>query len=398
MTTRRTSAAHVRPRAPSSGRSAQPVRVQKPDTYRVRQHRGIDSRRRALPLPTRLLLVLSVLALGGAVFLTASGGIGPAISTLGAGFSSAFGRIIATPVPHASVIVATSSPIITAPASPYSRDKTVDLEITVPADVVDTASAKVRIYLALEGLSSVPLQDVPIASAITLHVPVELTKGRNNLSATIIRDGVESESSPIVTITLDQDPPKVVVKSPKAGSTVNDPNLTLKGTTEAGATLVARNAANGSSTSVVAATDSTFTIALPLEPGTNAIHIVATDVAGNSTTVDLSYVAGSGKMGANLTSSLYRFSVSHPPVSRQLSVVVPDPTGAPLAGATAFFTIQIPGLGPISGQSVTGADGRAIFTTPLVGTMGTGNGQATVLVTQALFGQTTDRVSLTFVS
>ena len=96
--------------------------------------------------------------------------------------------------------------------------------------------------------------------------------------------------------------------------------------------------------------------------------------------------------------SLYRISVSHHPGSLQLSVVVTDPTGAPLAGATAFFTIQIPGLGPISGQSITGADGRAIFTTPLVGSMAVGNGQATVLVSQALFGQTTDRVSLTFIS
>jgi hypothetical protein len=398
MTTRRSRAAHVRPRAPSSGRSAQPVRVQKPDSYRVRQHRGIEARRRALPLPTRLLLVLSVLALGGAVFLTASGGIGPVISTLGAGFSGAFGRITATPIPRASVIVATNSPIITAPASPYSRDKTIDLEVTVPADVVDTPNAKVRIYLALEGLSSVPLQDVAIASAITLQVPVELTKGRNNLSATIIRDGVESESSPIVTVILDQDPPKVTVKSPKVGSTVNDPDLTLKGTTEAGTTLVARNTANGSSTSYTVTTDGTFTIVLPLEPGTNAIHIDATDLAGNASALDLSYVAGSGKMSANLTSSLYRISVSHHPGSLQLSVVVTDPTGVPLAGATAFFTIQIPGLGPISGQSVTGSDGRATFTTPLVGTMGTGNGQATVLITQALFGQTTDRVSLTFIS
>jgi hypothetical protein len=38
-----------------------------------------------------------------------------------------------------------------------------------------------------------------------------------------------------------------------------------------------------------------------------------------------------------------------------------------------------------------------VFTTPLIGTMGTGGGAATVLVTQALFGEATDRIALTFV-
>jgi hypothetical protein len=102
-------------------------------------------------------------------------------------------------------------------------------------------------------------------------------------------------------------------------------------------------------------------------------------------------------MGANLSSSVYRISVSKHASSLRLTVFVTDPTGAPLGGANAFFTLQIPGLAPISGQVVTGTDGKAVFTTPLIGTMGTGGGAATVLVTQALFGQATDRIALTFV-
>ncbi len=397
MTTRRGRAAHVRPRPPGGSRSLKLVRADKPDPYRVRQHRGIDARRNRLPLATRVLLALSIFSLAGAVYLTATGGIGPVISALGASLTGAFERLAATPVPSASVIVATNSPIISQPASPYSRVKTVDLQITVPQDVAGTANAKIRLYLALKGLGPAPIEDIPMTSAVTLIVPVDLTKGRNDLSATIIRDGVESTRSEVVTITLDQVPPKVVVKSPKGGTALTEPNVTIKGTTEVGTALIARNAANGSSASVTAGADGTFQVVLPLAPGPNAIHFDATDLAGNPSTADVSYLVGTGKLGANLYASTYRVSVSKHPASLQLTVLVTDPAGAPLSGATAFFTLQIPGLAPISGQVITGTDGHAIFTTPLVGTMGVGNGQATVLVTQDLFGQTTDSLGLMFV-
>jgi len=358
----------------------------------------MDARRQRLPLPTRLLLALSVVALGGAVFLTATGGIGPVVATLGSGFASALGKLTATAVPSASVVVATNSPIIGQPESAYVNAAQATLRVTVPADVLGDTTAKVRVYVALEGLTPAPIQDVAIGTSITLNVAVDLTKGRNDFTATIIHSGVESEASPVVTIFLDQDPPKITVKSPKTGSTVNDPVVTITGTTEPKATLIGLNAANGTSVNTMAGDDGKFSLILSLEPGTNAIHRDATDLAGNTSGLDLSYVQGSGQMTANLTASLYRISVSHHPSSLQVTVIVTDPTGAPLAGATASFTIQIPGLGPISATKVTGADGRASFTTPLVGKIAVGAGDAVVLVTHPVFGQTTDRIALTFVS
>lgn len=395
MTTRSDRTGHVRLRPPSTGRPA-PVRVSRPDPHRVRQHRGLDARRQSLPLPTRLLLLVSVIALGGAVFLTATGGIGPLVATLGTSFAGAFGKLTATAVPSASVIVATNSPIINAPDSAYSRTASVSLRVTIPLNVVGLATTKVRVYVALTGLDPAPIAEAPIGSTVNVVVPVQLTKGRNDFSATIVRSGVESESSPTVTITFDKDPPKITIKSPKPGSTVNNPNATIKGATEPGATLIAHNAANGTSVTAVAGSDGTFSLVLPLQSGTNAIHIDATDLAGNVGSLDVSYVQGSGKMSVSLHASLYRISISHLG-SLQLTVIVADPTGTPLAGATAFFTLQIPGLSPISGQATTGADGRASFTTPLIGTPTVGKGQATVLVTQPVFGQATDRAALTFV-
>lgn len=397
MSSSRGRTAHVRRRPPSTGRPVKPVKAGRPATQRVRQHRGLDARRRRLPLPTRLLLGLSVVALGLAVFLTATGGIGGIVGTLGAGFASAINRLVATPVPTESVVVATNSPIIAAPDQLYTNVSKATLRVTLPNDVVGDADAKLRIYLALEGLDAAKLEDVAVGTSITDLVTVDLTEGRNTFTATIIRSGVESESSPAITLYLDTQAPKITVKTPKDASTVDTPDVTIKGTTEPKATLTARDDANGASVTVVAGSDGTFQVLLPLASGLNTIHIDATDLAGNATALDLTYTQGSGEMTANLGASTYLISISHPPSTLRVTVTVHDPTGAPLVGATAAFTISIPGLLPISGTAVTGADGRATFTTPLIGKMNVGPGNVVVLVTHPVFGQTTDRVALTFV-
>src|SRR3972149_2207715 len=109
MTTRRGSS-HVRPRPPSSGR--QPVKVAPPDRRRVRSYRGLDAPRKRPPRATRTLLALSVVVLAGVAFIAASGGMGPVLATLGAGFTSAFGRLTAPPLPTATEPIPTDSPRI----------------------------------------------------------------------------------------------------------------------------------------------------------------------------------------------------------------------------------------------------------------------------------------------
>jgi hypothetical protein len=394
--TSRGRSSHVRPRPPSSGRPRQAVRVAAPSAKRVRIHRGIEGRRRRLPLLARALLALAVVLLGAAVFLTASGGIGPLVASLGRSIDDAFGRLIATTEPSPTAPVATDAPIIAAPDQPSTNEPEVTLRITVPVDVVGT-TASVRVYLALEGLALSPIAEVPVGDTTQVAATVELTKGRNDFSATIVRDGVESPEAPIVTFVLDQDPPKITISSPKQNATVNAATVKIAGTTQAGSDLIAHNDANGTSVTGQAATDGKFSLELPLDQGSNAIEIRATDPAGNEATLTLTVKQGSGDIHARLTASLYTISVSKPPRSLQLRVRVTDPDGAPLAGATAAFTLQLHGVAPITNTLVTDADGRAIWTVSLVAKMTTGSGLATVLVTYPGFGDTTDFVPLSFV-
>jgi hypothetical protein len=395
MTSRRASS-HVRPRPPSSGRAA-PVKVAAPDRHRVRQHRGLDARRPRAPLASRTVLVLAVVMLGAVAFLVASGGVGPALSSLAAGFGGAFNRLVATPVPTATELPPTNSPRVAAPEQPYTNQAQIELSVSVPVEALGDPTAKVRIYLALEGLQGVPVVDVPVGTTSRMTVPFDLTPGRNDISATLFRGTEESEQSPIVTWILDTVPPKITITSPKNNAAVGTPEVTVKGKTQAGTSLVALNAANDTSVSSVAGKDGTFEFGLPLAAGKNAIRITGTDPAGNVGATTLNLLQGSTKMVVRLAASTYRISISHHPSSLQLTVIVKDPAGNPLAGASAFFTLQIPGLAPISNQLVTSADGRAVFTTPLVGKLAVGSGIGTVLVSSDLYGQSTDRVTLTFV-
>jgi glucodextranase-like protein len=396
MTDRRgRSSTHVRPRPPSSGRP-RGVRASAPATQRVRAHRGIDARRRRLPLPARALLALSVIALGGAVFLTATGGIGAIVASVGGSLEAAVGKLIATSQPSASEVVATDSPLIAAPDKPFTNQATATLHVTIPVAVINT-DATVRVYVALQGLQPAPVADIPVGSTTQLVASVQLVKGPNNFTATIVKDGAESGESPVVTITLDQDAPKVTISSPKDKATINDSKVTITGSTQAGSSLIAQNAANGTSVTGTAGSDGKFSLILPLGQGSNAITLRVTDPAGNETDKTLTVNQGSGEMSANLSASLYTIHVSHPPSSLQLRVTVSDPSGAPLAGASCTFTLQIPGLAPITSTKTTDASGRASFTTTLVGPMTVGSGLAVVLVTYPDYGQTSDRVPMSFV-
>jgi hypothetical protein len=364
----------------------------------MRQHRGLDARRPRAPLVTRTLLGLSVGLLALAAFVLASGGVGPILSTLGAGFQSAIDRLSASAVPIETGLIATDSPHIAAPEQPYTSQDTVNLDITVPASAVGDPAAKIRVYLALEGLDPSAVGEWPVGTTSHLVVPFELTEGRNAISATLVRSATdESEPSPIVIWILDLNPPKIQIASPEDGERIETPEAIIRGSSQVGSTLVARNDANSASISTVAARDGTFEIQLPLVKGDNEIEITATDPAGNQNSKKLHLVQGSTEMKVQLRASLYTISVKNHPSSLQLIVTVTDPSGDPIEGARAFFTLQIPGLAPISNELLTGSDGRAVFTTPLIGELSEGGGVATVLVTDDTYGEKTDRVTLTFV-
>lgn len=382
----------VRPRPPSTGRPAPTrVRPRAPSPGRLSTRRGPKARR--FPLLVRFGLALAVIALGAGVFVVATGGLTRVLGSIGSSVSGFIGNLTATPSPRPTIPMVADPPLIERPSEPYTTLAAIDLVVILPPDVVGAPDTVLRLYLALPDQVAAPILEVAVGTNRRLIIPdVELTDGANDFTATIIGPAGESEPSSIVTFVLDVAPPNIILASPADGATVNGPAVDLVGRTQGRTTLVARNEANVTSVTGIAAADGTFKLTLPLAGGTNPITITATDPAGNVASAVVNINRGSGKLTAAVSASAYQFSAKKLPAPIDLAVLVTDPDGRPLEGAQVTFILTIPGIQPVTSDRQTGPDGRATFqtTVPKGATAGQ-QGGLSVLVTTTAYGNTTAR-------
>ncbi|MGZ8528633.1 MAG: hypothetical protein ACXWWR_07550 [Candidatus Limnocylindrales bacterium] len=370
------------------------VRPRAPAPNRLSVHRPIQ-RNRGLPIVAKLGLLAAVALLGLTVLYLGAGGLGKVVSGLGTSLGGFITSITAAPTPKPSVITVSDPPTLQQPAEPYTAEATVDLIVTVPSDMVGDRDSRLRVYLALKDQDPTPIQEAPLAATPQTVIPVELTKGINDFTVTIVGPGGESEPSPVVRYVLDQAPAKITIYSPEEGAVVNGTTVEISGKTQARASLIARNAANGSSISGTAGTDGLFTIELPISTGTNAIAITGTDPAGNVKEIVLTVRRGSGTLTAVLGASAYRLSLDRLPQDLTLTAVASDPDGRPLAGADVTFTLSIPGIPTVTKDLKTDADGRATFTTAVPEGADPGQGSAAVLLTSDEYGSAQDYTVIT---
>ena len=351
-----------------------------------------------MPIVARLALVVAVVSLAAVVLATVSGALPRVVASIGAAFGGLTDSVLTTPTPAVEPIPIPPAPTLVAPESPYTNAETVTISGTVPGDVAGRSGYLVRVYVALPDEEPIAVRDVPVGetpSFVIAALPLE--KGRNDITATIVGPGGESEPSPVITYVRDTAKPKITITSPKNGATVNRANATIKGKTQALATVIARNEANGTSASATAKDDGTFTLKVPLSAGTNGIALTATDLAGNEATAVVTVRRGSGKLAVALTSSAYRISVRSLPRSIEIEATVTDPDGRPLRGETVTFTLTVPGVPAITGEEVTAAGGVATFRTTIPAGATRGSGLATAFVDTAEHGEASARTSITLV-
>lgn len=396
MTTRRDPRqTHVRPRPPSTGRPA-PIktRPRAPSPTRLAVHRSIQ-RNRGLPIIAKLGLLAAVALLGLTVLYLGAGGLGRLAGGISASLGGFVTSITAAPTPRPSVIQVSDPPSLQQPEEPYTAEPTVDLVVTVPSRLVGDSDSRIRVYLALKDQSPTPIQEAPLAATPQTVIPVELTKGINDFSVTIVGPGGESDPSPVVRYVLDQAAAKITIYSPTDGDVVNGATVAINGKTQARATLIARNAANGSSVNAAAGTDGLFTLDLPISTGTNEITITGTDPAGNVKELVLTVRRGSGKLTVVLGASAYRISVARLPEQLALNAAASDPDGRPLVGTDITFTLSIPGIPTVTQDMQTDENGRATFTTSVPVGADPGQGSAAVLLSSADLGSAQDYTVIT---
>ncbi len=324
-------------------------------------------------------------------------GLGIVANSIGSTVSGFVSDVTSTPSPEPSIAAITDPPSIVQPPEPYTTLDTVDLEVTVPPDLAGDPTYRIKVYLTLPDEDPAAIGDSPIAEGTRTIIPVQLSKGINDFSATIIGPGGESDPSAIVRFVFDASAPKITITSPKDNAVVNGTRVRIKGKTQARSTLLARNESSGSSVGGTAGSDGRFSLDLILSTGINKIAITSTDPAGNTAETNLTVRRGSGDLTVNLTSSDYRVSRSSLPEAVTLTATVTDPDGKALAGANVTFTLSIPGIPTVTIDGVTGANGRATFKTTIPKGATRGQGNATVLVTTTDFGSTEDYTVITIV-
>ncbi len=329
-----------------------------------------------LPWPARLVLAVAILALGGSVLLVASGMLGSAVSDFGHTVGDMFGAVTgpgtsASPSPLARP----DPPHLVTPTNAYTNQPSWDVQGFAPASALGNGYS-VRIYV--DGKIAKEQQLGPTADFTVPAVPIP--SGRSTITATIVGPGGESDPSAPISVVFDNVPPAIILSAPKDGAVVNGSTVTVSGRTQTGSTVVVRNDNTRQSTTAVA-TNALFSIEVALGPGTNHLTVTATDPAGNTTTKNLTVIGGSGQTTVSLHLSNARLALTSLPKAISMVVTVLDQNGAPLDGAQVAFTLQVPGLTPVTFDATT-VDGRATWTTTIPKDGVTpGNALVTVLVT-----------------
>jgi hypothetical protein len=352
-----------------------------------------------MPFVAKALLAASIVVMGGFIVWAGSGGVGPFLASVVSGFGGfveTVGTAVGSTAPTEAPITS-DAPVITSPEQPYTNAETIDVTVRVPAAIAGETGYTVRLYVTLPDTDPKILAESPVGATSVLVIPgVTLVKGSNDLQASVLGPGGESELSPVVSWVFDNVKPKVAVTSPKSGASISKTSTTVKGKTQAGSKVRLANNVNGATATVAAGKDQLWEAKIAIGEGLNVITITITDPAGNVNTGTLKLRHGSGELRAVLTGSAYRFKASKLPKQVSFTVVVTDPGGSRLAGATALFTVSVPGLEPIvSGQIRTNGSGTATFTTNIPRGVMKGSGLATVLVTTDGLGTITDRQVLT---
>nr|WP_276316359.1 S8 family serine peptidase [Paenibacillus artemisiicola] len=164
-----------------------------------------------------------------------------------------------------------TAPVITSPAAgTYTNDAAIEVTGTLPID-----GATVTLYNGDAKAGTAAVENG------TFAIPVQLKAGLNSLSAEATVDGKTTERSAPTDVTLDTVLPSLTVATPTEDFKKNQEALTIKGTATddypGGVTV------NGEAAEV--GEGGAFTHRILLNPGANAVTVVAKDLAGNETTV-----------------------------------------------------------------------------------------------------------------
>ncbi|WYP26951.1 S8 family serine peptidase [Alkalihalobacillus sp. FSL W8-0930] len=167
-----------------------------------------------------------------------------------------------------------SAPTITSP-----EDGTMTNEEVILIEGTSSAASGIIIYNDGEEASTTTTDESGVFTT-----DVTLAEGENTLTAAVVTESGDSDLSEAITVILDQTSPELEITDPVDGSKSNRETVTVKGTaTDENLDTVTVNGQNAT-----VEENGSFSQRVLLENGINDIEVVATDLAGNSTTEQIS--------------------------------------------------------------------------------------------------------------
>lgn len=243
-----------------------------------------------------------------------------------------------------------------------TREHTVDLQGTLPADLAGDRSYTLRIYvngtLAREG--TIPSQTQFNVAAVPLD------EGDNQIQAAIHGDVGESALSAAVSIARDDVAPIVRITRPADGEMVYGQTETLRGKTEAGASISLIDEATGHELQSTVSADGRFEATLRLTMGTNKFVINSQDVAGNPASTRFTVTRDQSLATIDLTVSATDILTTDLPATIQVHATIRDALGHPAEGVEVTFGLSPPNRTTTT-YRVTASGGVANWADVLVG-------------------------------
>ncbi len=206
-----------------------------------------------------------------------------------------------------TVIHDTQPPVLTLNA-PADRLITKETSVTVSGTVTDLTPVTVNV-------NGIPL---PVDGAGQFTGTIALSEGANVLTVTAT-DAAGNATSAVRIVTRDTQPPVLTLTAPTDGATVTTETVDVHGTATDATTAVTVTV-NGNPATV--GSDGSFSATVALAVGPNTITAVATDAAGNSTTV---------------TRSVTRTSSGLPPDPSTVATPIDATVATTVAASTAFL-------------------------------------------------------------
>ncbi|HEY6971188.1 MAG TPA: IPT/TIG domain-containing protein [Candidatus Angelobacter sp.] len=177
------------------------------------------------------------------------------------------------------------------------------------------------------------------------------TDGASQLVSDTVTDAAGSTATASVTINLDQTPPLVSVTDPANASAVTSSQVTVNGLVSDGLSGVSSATCNGVAASL---SGGSFSCAVSLRPGANAVAVQVTDVAGNVASAAISLVLAGPKVTISSPESMALFATS--------SIVVTGTVDDPSVTVTVNGVEATVSSGAFSASNIILREGNNLIT------------------------------------